>query len=350
MRVLFLVHGMGVHGGNWEDVTRSKLNDVAGRYPFFKTTPLAQLVKIVAISYDEAFTAQLQEWDDSVDALEEFAATGSIQIPRILTFLRNASETEKNFFWSHVVDVVLYRFFPLIAVPVRLRVMSQMATALRDASVDGTIVNASVLAHSLGTAVAHDALSILGTTAFDGSEAFLARNFRFDNVFMVANVGRILETVNRCYDSCVHPVTVNAETAYCTRYYNFRHKLDPFPVLKAFAPDGWGSNFITPSGVIDHLHDFNVHGFEHYLDHPAVHIPILNGLFGRVIGTADEQKAVADYPRFPPDHPCVAALTTARERYQTFVSAMQDSDDPFELVRAGVRFLAAVKEAGDACS
>lgn len=350
MRLLFIVHGMGVHGQDWAATTLATLNQVASHYRILDGRRLDQEVTIVPITYDAEFTRHLDTWDKSADALESFASEKQIQLPiGLVSWLKGASETEKNFFWSHVVDVVLYRFFPLVATPVRLQVMKQITDKLSAAMRDGTVVQASVMAHSLGTSVAHDALAALGSTPLDGSRAFMVGRFRFENIFMVANVGRILETTPHCYDSCVHPISRNAAAAYCARYYNFRHALDPFPAALPFEPPNWGSDYITPARRLNHLHDFNVHGFEHYLVHPAVHIPIINGLFGRIITKDDEAAAIENFPRVPPDHPCQAHLIQVEDRFKELVAAVSASDDPVEVVKTGVRFFAAAKEARDAC-
>lgn len=349
MRILFLVHGMGAHGSGWSDVTRAKLNEVTARYSVLDGRPFDQMVTIVPISYDSEFTKHLAAWSGSADGLEKFAKDNAVTLPALFTWLKGASATEKNFFWSHAVDVVLYRFFQLVSVPVRLQVMTQIVNTLRSSMRDGTVVSASVMSHSLGTSVTHDALAYLGTTAFDGSEAFMVGRFQFENIFMVANVGRALETTQLCYDSCVHPQSVKPETACCTRYYNFRHRFDPFPVVRCFKPQGWGEDFITPAEELDHLHEFNVHGFEHYLDHPAVHIPIINGTFGRIVSKEAEAKAIQDYPRVPPGHPCPDKLLGTATRFNQIVDLIHTSDDPIQLVIAGAQFLAAAQEAKNAC-
>jgi hypothetical protein len=350
MRLLFVVHGMGVHGQDWAAATIAKLNDVASRYEIRNGRRFDQDVTIVPITYDGEFTRHLEVWDNSSEELQEFAREQQIQLPPgLIDWLRGASETEQNFFWSHVVDVVLYRFFRLVATPARLQLMKQITTKLAAAMQNGVVVQASVLAHSLGTAVTHDALAALGSLPFDGSEAFMVARFRFENIFMVANVGRILETAPRCYESCLHPISRNPAAAYCTRYYNFRHALDPFPAVRPFEPADWGTDLITPAQPLDHLYEFNVHGLEHYLEHPAVHIPFINGMFGRVIDKDVERAAIRDFPRVPPNHPCPQQLIEAETSFRRLVQALRGSDDPLDVVKTGARFFAAAKEARDAC-
>ncbi len=346
--ILFVVHGMGVHGGDWQAPVVAKLNEVASRYEHFAARAFDEQVQVVPVTYDPEFAKHLAQWSGSAEALDTFAKDNAVSIPAVIAWLRGASETEKNFFWSHVVDVLLYRYFQLVTVPVRLQVMTQIVTTVTAAMKDGGVPDVSVMGHSLGTSVTHDALAYLGTTAFNGSEAFMAGNFRFSNVFMVANVGRILETTQKCYASCVHPLSTNPQTAYCSRYFNFRHQLDPFPAVRAFKPVGWGADFHAREDL-NHLHDFNVHGFEHYLDHPAVHIPVINALLGPVIGAAEAQNALAAYPRTPPNHPCLDKLSAAEQRFRQLVALIETSDDPVQLIIAGAQFLATAKEAKDAC-
>ena len=350
MRLCFVVHGMGVHGADWFNTTRAKLNEVAARYPaVVAERAFDAQVKFVPITYDGEFTKHLATFSESATELDTFAKQNAVNLPDIIGFLKTASATEKNFFWSHVVDVLLYRFFQLVTIPVRLQVMKQITTAWSAAMTGGVPVEASVLAHSLGTSVTHDALAFLGTTAFEGSEAFKVGNRRFLNVFMVANVGRILETSHKTFESCVHPLSVRPADAYCSRYFNFRHKLDPFPAVRSFSPVGWGDDFSTSNPEVNHLHDFNVHGFEHYLDHPAVHVPIINNLLGFSIDDATRDKAIADYPRVATANPCLTKVAEAETRFQGLVNLLKMSDDPIQLIIGGAQFLAAAKEAKDAC-
>jgi hypothetical protein len=351
MRLCFVIHGMGVHGDDWASEVLAKLNEVAARYPAVadRGGALDEQVTFVPITYDEEFTQHLEEFTGSAEELDTFAKANAVNLPDIIGFLQTASATERNFFWSHVVDVLLYRFFQLITIPVRLRVMKQIVTAWSKALEEGDLVEASVMAHSLGTSVTHDALAFLGTTPFEDSEAFMVGNRRFTNLFMVANVGRILETAHKCFASCVHPLSVRPDDAYCSRYYNFRHRLDPFPAVRAFSPVGWGEDFHTSNPELDHLHDFNVHGFRHYLYHPAVHVPIINGLLGFTIDNATRDQAIAEYPRVKTANPCLAKVAAAEVRFQGLVNLLKTSENPIQLIIAGAQFFAAAKEAKDAC-
>jgi hypothetical protein len=95
----------------------------------------------------------------------------------------------------------------------------------------------------------------------------------------------------------VRPGPSDDHEYYCASYYNIDHALDPFPMVAPFAPDGWET---PPTNIrARHFRDWNVHDLEHYLDNPAVHVPLLRKLAGRrVVGRADERDAVANYAQF----------------------------------------------------
>lgn len=368
-RVLFLVHGMGVNAENWSASVKSKLNEVALRYPGFRreypTGDMTDLVEVAEITYDGCFSQYVNEWDESLTALEEFVDLNEVHagaplddFSKVIDWLKNdAHPTEKSFFWSHAVDVLLYRFFPLVTDEVRVTVLDQMAARLARPNVQG-----SVLAHSLGTKVALDCLNILGTVPFASGESFLASNgYFFDAVFTVANVSAILGRVRPgdppLYQSIVHPLTtpssVVSAPGYCGGFFNYRHALDPFTAVKPFAPTNWGSDYVAPAHEFDDLApDWNVHGFTHYLAHPAVHVPIINTMLARanpLVSDAELANAIANYqpPALPP---CQAVVQRFITRIQELSLKLRTTGgDIGTFIIAAAQFYAAIQEAKDAC-
>jgi hypothetical protein len=350
-KLLFLFHGMGVHGADWAGPVKAKLDEVAGRYTEFQAgrEPLSARVQLVSVTYDDVFQNLLDQWNKSATALGDYVVRNGIPVNTLVSWLQGASQTENNFFWSHVVDVLLYRFFTIKTSEVRARVLNQVVDKLTSEMQGGNPVEASVLAHSLGTSVAHDSLAYLGSTPINGSAAFLAKNFRFSNIFMVANVGRILETSPPVYQSVVRPLSADAGGgAYCDRYYNFRHVFDPFPAVRAFKPAGWGGDYRCVE-EIRHFHEFNVHDYLHYLDHPAVHIPIIKGLLGPLIDNAETQKAIGDYPEVAIPNRCLDRLQALRDQLRRQIALIESSKDPQTLIIAGTQMYAAAQEVADAC-
>ncbi len=161
-------------------------------------------------------------------------------------------------------------------------------------------------------------------------------------------MSRILETDSPVYQSIVHPLSAGAQDAYCTRYYNFRHRFDPIPAVRAFDPPNWGPDYRATANL-SHFREFNVHGFEHYLDHPAVHIPLIKGLFGALITESEQQQALENYHDIVADHPCPLIIQELHDELQQLIESMQDSNNPKTVIKAGARMLAKVREMHDAC-
>jgi hypothetical protein len=162
-----------------------------------------------------------------------------------------------------------------------------------------------VVAHSLGTAVVHDALHALWTTQFaDGSRVDPA-DVKAAFVMMVANVGRVLETDVDVLTSVVQPGKPSNPTRGCLNFVTVRHALDPFTIPQMFDPQAWPDAATVEQGRyqsirINHFHDPNVHALSHYLSHPAVHIPLMRLLADQksVISAAEERTALKQFTDF----------------------------------------------------
>ncbi|MEM1055526.1 MAG: hypothetical protein AAGI52_08355 [Bacteroidota bacterium] len=351
-RVLFLIHGMGVHGTDWAQEVTDKLGEVATRYDRFPSLEaLQEAVEFVPITYDHVFKGQLQRWADAADNLREFTRENEIDLGRgavLFDWIAGASKEEENFFWSHTIDVILYHYVREVQSQVRLHVMHQIADALAARETNGRRVESSVLAHSLGTAVAHDSLHILGTVPLDGNESFLTPgNQLFESFITLANVSRVLQTVANPHESIVVPRSASRPRGYVRRYYNFRHALDPIPAFWPFGPSGWAPKLVSDLGL-DFLRDVNVHGFAHYLDGPRVHIPILNEVVPGAIPDDEAAAAIAGYPTVG-GSACADGVAELVESARKILATIGSSKDPKRLVTAGAEFLAAAESAADAC-
>lgn len=314
--VLFCIHGMGEHGEDWHEAGIKVLRAAFSEYEL-----------IAELDFDETFDPVPLVYDDILAgararANADFAAFRGA----VLGDLSNAGEAARGevesrldgigqligagddgFLWTHVLDVVLYRF----ARTMRMGIDVSIAEKLMGKLAGGGHASWSVLAHSLGTSVAHNVLNSLYNTGFPNApggplEPLDPVETRCRTLAMIANVSRVLQRQGaKVYESRVRPGSATAGRL-CAYYLNARHKLDPFTVVRPFDPDVWpdavtfnrdryqalrpGHIRFSPSGLR------RVHDFDHYLMNPRVHVPLFRSILGRRIISEEEfAQARADF-------------------------------------------------------
>jgi hypothetical protein len=348
--VIALVHGMGVHGKNWSGTAVAALKAAARTYKLDKQlsdSVTSNKVAIVPVSYDDRFTAHVNQWGKDSRQLAKFITHNAIDVPtNLVSWLENADETENNFIWSHVVDVILYRFFNQVTTDVQVHVMDQIASIWEQALQEDIDAQFTIVAHSLGTSVVHDSLAKLATDPPPNAAGFLAGDARLASLFMVANVSRVLETHPTVYDSCIAPPSVRGSKAYCARMWNVRHWLDPFPAPRPFKP-AWGGGDFTQVETRA-VREFNTHDFDRYLDDPRLHIPILQSAFGDS-AVANADAAIRKYDEAPGPS-CAQALAEFVQDCTQRIELIRDTDDVKTLLAAGVHFLNDVDEVRTKCA
>ncbi len=212
---------------------------------------------------------------------------------------------EDEFLSTHVLDVVLYKFVPMVAEEARTIVGKRVLETLLDAP-DVDRPRWSMIAHSLGTAVAHDALHALFTQGVGGRT--LAGLTKADVLMMVANVSRLLEEKSvDVYKSVVHPGALPAD-GVCRYFINAKHDWDPIPRPREFKPlDDWPDLRTRQEQRLLHVainafQSKNVHSLTHYLSNPKVHIELFRRLFPfeGAIGPQEFDRAVAQHEAATP--------------------------------------------------
>ncbi len=331
--ILFLIHGIGRHADDWatqKDGPITALEEAAQRYAFFKGKKLGDFIEFVPIRYDDLFDRILDGWANLSDSvLKNAGPVSEACIAETLDAVKKAGD-DKNQFIRIGGDVLLYRGFKLFSQRVKLRVLSKMAEtiAARATGSSGTPVRFSIAAHSMGTAVAHDALHHLGTEDWlakdyryefedDKKEAdkeaaslkkslskknpFSPEVFRFDCLFMLSNTSCLLHTTpGTPYTTIVKPGTAGHRDSYVQTYFNIDHQFDPVSKMCRFVmPDNWKMH----GGGIDisdlnHFHDPNIHGFRHYLTHPKVHLQMFRSLINSYEPTQADLDILDDFPRW----------------------------------------------------
>jgi hypothetical protein len=357
-QLLFVIHGMGAGARpasdpDWWTGVVGDLRTSAKTYKhgadLALETAKAGQVLVVPLTYHQLFDDIRAKWaDESSDEagwlplLEQLAFH-----PATLAKLPGWVVAAGSFFWTHVLDVLLYRYVADFTIPIRQLVATQIASAWHRADIDndaGTSVH--FLAHSLGTAVLHDAIAVLG-----GEDGFGPTTHVISSIVTCANVSSVLENGFPAYDSVDRPINAPPPPDGMTGgYLSFRHELDPIAeIVKTFRGDhhGWPADSYVDEVTID-VKDWNVHGFTHYLDNPVTHLRLFERLWPNEPWAARRDPAIAAY-KSAPGNPFPAALATARHDLEAifaqpfpqtvdgFVDAAVETFRVYEKVRAACK-------------
>lgn len=358
---LLIAHGMGIYNKpGWDKDIIQVLDECAADYDGLGDEPFSKQVSIVPIVYDSVFANWEKDIAKTATDVATFAAANPDRVDSSLlsltTWLEDAASDD--FVWSHVVDVILYRFFPDVVAEIHARVLEQITAAVvkakKEAASTGQAESISIMCHSLGTAVIRDSLHRLGSEVYESrnatTEQYLARNGRlFDNIFMVANVGRVLQTRWPVHsDTCIRPES-SGKGAYCAQYYNFRHMLDPFTAICPFGPQGWREG-LTRKEDLAQVRAINVHGWSHYLRHPDVHARLFRAMFadGAIISDDELDEARDKYISAPS-----TVCSAARETLHADLAQLANGDPactPRRILETAVGYFKTVLKAAKKCA
>lgn len=324
---LFLVHGMGVHQGTqWSDEIWKKLVECSERYPHFKERKkLDEYAEPAPVEYDGLVQKTLARWDKNATSFGDFALANGLPGADSLDWLTGVAADDAGFLMSHVADVVICRLFRLESEEIKTNIQLRIFKEIQRKRAQDARARFSLMAHSLGTSIAHDALAEMGVVERIGDDinTFNTQNFRFASIHMIANVSRLLQTKPKAYESVVRPGSNRTKNRYCGRMYCHRHELDPITMPKPFDPVAWGNDFELTN--LRHYRGWNVHGWLHYLDNPKVHIPLLKSISkSSAITPRQYREAVNDYPRFGGD---LENLAVAQAKISELHGMAQEIDE-----------------------
>lgn len=303
--VIFLIHGMGVYVDKeakpqsaWFDEAVKSLKKNYNKYERTKKLfPFDQAFKVVNLEYDTLFHKIVSNWADESSKVGAAIGARSSLVKSLTGWLKGADDTD-DFVWSHLVDAALYRFFPTVRQAVKAHIALQIYDAL-GVQEDGSVKDWSVIAHSQGTIVVHDALHAMDikTTSQSGVPLLDAASGRARCVAMIANVSKLLETdVNVYKETHVIPPSPGNTDSVCHHYLNINNKYDPFTLVRPFNPRGlsdWEQARAAHTYdeiCVSHIQAANTHGFSHYLDNPQVHIPLFRAMLADAVVTKAEER------------------------------------------------------------
>ena len=279
--LLFIVHGMGDDAEGWHTEIETRLSELYSQYEVAKFLPFDQQFEVKPLFYNDKFDSLRKKWEEAASQVLPLMKTGPLAGSALTTVTEWAGKLNKDdFVRTHVLDVVLYRFFPTVAQQVRAAVHKQLLDAL-SAVPANEVITWSAIAHSLGSSILHDTLLWMFSPQAPG--ALPPGGFRASVIAMLANVSRLLEDTDLfgeagdAYKSVVQP-NVDPGKGVCDTFINARHMFDPIPVPKAFRPAGDWPDVATRAAAgrfhdirPDVITDPNVHGFLHYLNDPEAY-------------------------------------------------------------------------------
>ena len=322
---VLLIHGMGKPDdkmfGEWEKLLKGVYERCnPGAYPF------NDVFNVVPVLYDDVFEDLRKQWAEQIDGI--FSQISALP-DGCVTKDDLKTVTEDSFFTTHLMDVLLYRFVSPMAERVRARVAKSILEAIVKKTPSGGKV--SIIAHSLGTSVVHDALNALANSKIQdpddpGATLGAIGAAQFHAIIQLANVSRTLETKWDAYEPVVRP-GVGAADAVATRMLSASHKWDPLVSLRRFQPaEGWpdvqtskkGRFTLVESGTIQH---WNVHAFEHYVNDPFVHVPMFRHLMTK--GFVSEARQTELEQEFLTDNP-IAKFDEYRGRLKGLLTGEAD--------------------------
>jgi hypothetical protein len=295
--VIFMVHGIGdfKSAKAWHDSYKDLLPELYKGYEFAEFLPFDELFELKPVFYNDEFQRLRKQWATAAAEVADLMTPGKFGLGALQQVTEWAGSANKDdFVRTHILDVILYRFFPDVAGAVRASVHKQLMEGIKGAK------SWSVVAHSLGTSVTHDSLVWM----FDGRAPdgkLPPEGFRMEALAMIANVSRVLESsgyvdedgnnLNFHWDAYRSVVQPNAKITkgVCSRFLNVRHTWDPVPLPKQFKPAADWPDAATRASAgafldiqIDEIEDIeklaDIHDLGHYLRNPRVHIPLFRSL------------------------------------------------------------------------
>ena len=299
-QVLILLHGMGKHtADSFKKEVVDAANNSLQRYPSYSDLKFETKVDIHSIGYDHLFEDLRQKMAESGSSLKKFIETelGGTDLPDFIDDLVEieAGLGSDEFIYTHVLDVIFY--LTLLGEKVRLHVAGELLKIIKKYP---STTRVNILAHSLGTAVVHDALNKLYTTGASTKKQLNVDQHKLTSLWTIANVSNIITLFSGLegpYDSLVKP----GAGGCVVRLNNAFHRFDPFTLkpFKRFDPDN-SNNWLEPVVFQYRYKRFkttkvsriNTHDVMGYLEDPIICHDFLNHFFDFQPG--EEEKAVGD--------------------------------------------------------
>ena len=310
----FLIHGMGSHGKGWSKKAVTALGEAAAHHNIIDSAEkINEAVEFVEIRYNEIFDGIVKNWNTLASSLSDMPGTIQPEVGKVTAWIGEYTGDDAGFATTHALDMAMYFLFKIVSRMVQLEVASQMMVKLA-AHAEDADHRSSVIAHSLGTAVAHDAIHRLASTDWLSNpkkieaiakhaqalgsnltadeitaqkavfrSAFGPGQSCFDSIFMIANVSPVLQRVGvvpaRSYCAPRFADPKKPERFQAEQFYNIGHVIDPVHIIGDFrAEKAWplaAANDAAYDIAVKHFWEKDIHALDHYLINPRVYREIL---------------------------------------------------------------------------
>ncbi len=309
---IFFIHGIGTHSSNWvvDEGIHTLMQKTWIKYPSLTTKgSFDNLIKCHSIQYNDVFQQYINRWGEMAGRLKGELNGHPDLKPADFDYLIDlsgkpqAGEDEQDFFFTHILDVVLYRFFDLIQEDIIAQCADQIFSLIEQYYMESD-VRFSLVGHSMGTAVAHATLQKLFThPAYLPS---LRQALKFELFAQISNTSFVLSRDrNQHYKTIVYPSKF-PNRGVCRKMLCMSHKLDLICELIPFEPEeDWPNSRdckYLEKILISKIKQKDIHCINHYFENPKVHVPFFNALFSNAKIPAEEaEKTWNQYLTETPD-------------------------------------------------
>lgn len=279
--IVLVIHGMGTHepGSVKEEIAKG-LNEAAVNFGL-SDFDINDKVEFFQFNYS-VFLDEIRQRDaDHASSIAEHLTLlqghglGENIVTKLTEFFTDFDESDE--LYTHWMDVVYYGLMfwgEKIRVDFAKRINDVMIEAKRGSR------DVHIIAHSLGTAVAHDTLIKLFRKDVDITSEVPGLDiakFRIQSIWTVANVSRLLNLLN----DIANPETsiVNGtEDGCCDCLFNVRNIFDPFTWPKQYNRDDNTKDYKLLE--VDTVRNLNTHDIKEYMAAPLVSESIFNYILG----------------------------------------------------------------------
>lgn len=277
--IVLVIHGMGSHEpGSLKKQIAEGLNEAAENFGL-NDFDINDKVEFFQFNYS-TFLDEIRQRDaEHASSISEHLTLlqghglGENIVAKLTEFFTDFDEDDM--LYTHWMDVVYYG---LMFWGEKIRV--DFAKKINDVMIEANRGNRDVhiIAHSLGTAVAHDTLAKLFRKDVDITSEVPGldiEKFRIKSLWTVANVSRLLNLLNDIADP--YKSIVNATDDGCCDYLvNVRNILDPFTWAKQYNRDDGNYQLLE----VDTVRYWNTHDIKEYMAAPPVSAYIFSYILG----------------------------------------------------------------------